>query len=250
MLLCLDIGNSLTKVGLFDGDALVRTGELSNLKMDASDFCGFSFSSVVLSSVVPKATEMALRLFADSFGIMPLVISSMINTGLDIKYNPPESLGADRICASAGALGHFLLQNKEYSKKDAIITVDLGTANTVDIVIFPRIFLGGSISPGLRLMASSLGKKTALLPEANIKPGIDIWGKDTDSAISAGILNATAGLIERTVAGIKSQGYSTHTYITGGLAGLIMPLLNMDHIFRPHLVIEGMRRIFEMNDSP
>ena len=176
-----------------------------------------------MSSVVPT-TSKTLEEQLKKINISPFFINSESKFNLKNEYKTPSTLGIDRICSAEGAF--YLYQHssnfksKNYSEKDFILTIDFGTATTLNFVKYPGIFMGGIIAPGINMMFNSLLTNTAQLPSVQIDDYQNFIGADTNQSISSGIINSSIGLIERTIKHLKQNlnAEIINVFITGGNA--------------------------------
>ncbi len=141
------------------------------------------------------------------FNIDCFIISNKAKFNLNINYDTPETLGIDRICSSEGAF--YLFKNSEdfknYNAETYIVTIDFGTATTINIIDYPATFIGGIISPGLKMMFNSLNKSTAQLPDVDPYDYLDLIGRTTNSSIATGVINSSIGLIDKLLSYIKND---------------------------------------------
>jgi len=165
---------------------------------------------------------------------------------LKIDYKTPETLGIDRICSAEGA---FNLCGNSLITGTYLLTIDFGTATTINIVKYPNIFVGGLIAPGIITMFKSLTTKTSQLPEITIENYNLIIGDDTNSAIASGVINSAVGLIEKVINYIKKlDDYSNLIiYVTGGMADKLKKFLSNKIIYDEFLVLRGIRSLYELN---
>lgn len=192
----------------------------------------------IICSVVNHIKEHFLKLFKVHFNKI-LDINHRIKTDLNFLVDFPEKIGADRIACSVAAL--------ELTKESTAI-VDAGTATTITVVTEKGDFLGGIIMPGLQTMNISLKEKTSLLPIVNLDETFQIPGKNTESAIRAGIILGTVYAIEGLIEEIECDiGKRLKIILTGGNASLIGKYLKIPHQLEPYLVFEGMRLIYLKN---
>jgi type III pantothenate kinase len=252
-LLAIDIGNSTVGLGLYP-DAEKRkpffiktlasvqaasSGTLSGLVKEFMSGKGRSFPAgdiaVVISSVVPGLNHKVITA-VKNFCRNPLIVDYRTAGGLSFKVPRPEMIGSDRI---VNALAGFSL----FGKPAAV--VDFGTATTITVIGKHAVFLGGAIMPGMDMMRHSLAARTAKLPEVSLAAPRLVTGRDTASAITSGIVNGTAGAVDRIIRGLEDEACCKLSVIlTGGHASLISPFLKRKHILVPHLIFEGMRLIF------
>jgi type III pantothenate kinase len=248
--LAIDIGNSNIKTGIFSGNTLTAFNVFGSLITFKEYFLSLKeIDKAAISSVVPLYTSEIKEFIEVNNNISPYVISHQSRFNIEIRYDTPETLGIDRICSCEGAI--YLLKQKQY-KNDGnhfIVTSDLGTATTVNIVKNGNGFIGGVIAPGIFTMADSLNKNTAQLPKIEFGDYKDFIGKTTMKSIESGIINSTLGLYYMTFEYLNSldRNANIHFFITGGNAGYIIPHLKLDHIYVEELVLLGIKIICEKN---
>jgi type III pantothenate kinase len=245
MLLAIDIGNTNIKTALFDGNNLVNL----NIHQSVDDCKYFinrsSFNAAAISSVVPRTTETINNFLIDSIHLHPFIISKDSNLHFSLYYKTISTLGIDRICAVEGALYHVKNQNRNF---DYIVTVDFGTATTINILEMPDKFLGGVIAPGIETMFKSLSAGTAQLPKIETINYEDIIGTDTSSCIASGVLNSTIGLLDRVINNLKKKKDGKFSlFITGGNAHKVQNLIDYNFTFEPALVLWGVKSLSELN---
>jgi type III pantothenate kinase len=257
-LVAIDIGNSSIGVGLFrlagnPKSLTVKKISSSDMKSSATladlveRFIAKCFKTrkydarkigVAISSVVPDLTYLTVEAVA-SFCQDPLIITYKTATGLTLEVSHPERLGADRIVNAFAAYKHV---------GKPVAVVDAGTATTITVVGRHFNLIGGTIMPGIDVMRRSLASDTAKLPFVSLSKPFKILGRSTDTAIASGIVNGTAGAIERIVRGIEIETRMRLSLVlTGGRAGLISPLLKKKHIVIPDLIFEGLRLLYSMS---
>lgn len=255
MLMAVDVGNTHTVIGLFEGDTLIyhwriRT-EISNTADElAATIHGLftmkhlhftDISSMVLASVVPPIQSAWRKLSLNLFAFEPLNISRHLDTGLTIRTDNPAEVGADRIVNSVAGF------NKHASP---LIIVDFGTAITFDCVSGKGDYLGGIITPGLSISLDALSQRTAKLPRVDIStPPPQAIGTNTTDAIKSGVLFGYGGLVEELLKRIKVEMAPEKPKViaTGGMAALIAPYAPSIEEVEPMLTLEGLRLIHERN---
>ena len=255
MLMAVDVGNTHTVIGLFEGDTLichwrVRT-EITNTADElAATIHGLfalkhlkftDVSSMVLASVVPPIQAAWRNLSLNIFSFEPLKISRHLDTGLTIRADNPAEVGADRIVNSVAAFDKYA---------SPLIIVDFGTAITFDCVSGKGEYLGGIITPGLSISLDALGQRTAKLPRVDIStPPPQAIGTNTIDAIKSGVLFGYGGLVEELLKRIKSEmaPESPKVIATGGMATLIAPYAPSIEEVEPMLTLEGLRLLHERN---
>ncbi|MFI5237182.1 MAG: type III pantothenate kinase, partial [Ignavibacteriales bacterium] len=158
--------------------------------------------------------------------------------------------GMDRVCSASGALEisskENMINNDQY-----MLTIDFGTATTINVVAYEGIFIGGLIVPGLQTMLKSLKTETAQLPVPDLKNFDNIIGSSTDSSIVSGVITSTVGMINEVIHQLKSRGNQIQPVIfaTGGNAGYILPHIRHKIFFDEALVLKGLKVIFELNKN-
>jgi len=251
MLLVVDVGNTHTVLGLYDGDELIhhfriqsergRTeDELHVVMATLVDISGLSVddvSSSILASVVPPLTERVVRAVQLAFGHAPLVVGPGIKTGMPILYENPKEVGADRIVNAIAAYERV---------RAGVIVVDFGTATTFDCVSNRGEYLGGVIVPGIGLSAEALFAKAARLPKAEIAKPPHALGRNTIHAMQSGLVYGYAGLVDGMVARLQAEmGYPCSVIATGGEAALIhSESATIDEVDE-HLTLEGLRILYD-----
>lgn len=256
MLLLIDAGNTRVKWALVPdcstGEAAlgcwIDSGmvEHAQVKQLGDAWRAHNIVRVLISNVAGQAMHDAIeQVLLGAFGVRPIPIawfaSAAAMAGVRNRYRNPAQLGCDRFASAIGA--HALFPD------EALIVATSGTATTVDAISADGDFLGGMILPGLGLMAGSLAKNTAQLPQvaADMHVG-DPFADHTDAAIVSGCLAAQAGAIERAVvAHMRRQG-KVRCLISGGAAALISPHLSVPHDRVDNLVLIGLHAV-AMNTS-
>ena len=178
-----------------------------------------------------------------------LGIHFLIKTNLTIDYKTPETLGIDRLCSAEGAF--LLFKNSEkyknYKEGSYILSIDFGTATTINMIDYPGRFIGGLIAPGIDTMFESLKLRTSQLPLLSISNFVSTIGKDTKSSIASGIVTSVIGMIEKTINNLSAQ--NVFVYLTGGNAKKIIPHLNFEFVYEEGLVLYGINALYEMNKT-
>jgi len=252
MLLACDIGNTNIKTGLFKGDTLAERKMFKDSISFGTYLQSISVDKIAASSVVPAITNSITKTCKELKNITPFIISREALFNLEVNYNSPETLGIDRLCSAEGAFYLYGISEdyNNYQEGTYILSVDLGTATTINVVSYPGLFTGGIIAPGITMMFESLNKNTAQLPNASEKYYDDFIGQSTFSSIASGVLNSAAGLIKSTIEYLKSdrKAASLKIFITGGNAEKLIPYLNFEFKYVPELVLLGVKTIYEKNN--
>ena len=253
MLLAIDVGNTETVVGVFRDQELAWRWRMATVPDRTADelallFGGFlqqqelsfdrNVTGVVLSSVVPSATQALREMVRRYFRFPPVVVEPGVKTGVPVLTDNPKEVGADRIVNALAAFTGF---------GGPCVVVDFGTATTFDCVSERGEYVGGVIAPGLQVAARALFEHTARLPLVElVAPGAAI-GKNTVESVQSGLIFGYASLIDGMVERIaKELGHPT-VVATGGLApAVIDECRTVDH-HEPWLTLEGLRLVFEKN---
>ena len=253
MLLTIDVGNTNITLGLYDGDELGSRWRLATDHNRLADEYGLQFlgllgharcpiekiEGICLASVVPPLTGRLVQTCKQYLGLEPLIIDETVNTGLNILYDNPRAVGADRIVDAVAV-------RKLYSLPACV--VDFGTATTFDAITANGEYLGGSIAPGLSIGAEALYQHTAQLPRVDLVPPPSVIGDNTIHAIQAGLIFGYVSMVEGMVSRFrKVLGENMVVIATGGLAEIVAGQTDSINIIAPWLTLDGLRILWEMN---
>jgi type III pantothenate kinase len=256
MLLAIDVGNTHTVIGLYDGERLVADWRMASLTHRTADenwlaiksFCleaGFqpsSISGVGISSVVPDLTDIFEAMAEKYLHVEPVTVSAELDLGMRILYKDPTAVGADRICNAVAGFAKY---------GGPLIIIDFGTATTYDVVSSAGDYLGGVITLGLESSASELHRRAAKLPRIELRFPPSVIGRETVSSMQAGIMFGTVDTIEGIVRRIwKELGTECQVIATGGLSGSIAKQTKVIKAVEPALVLDGVRLIYEKVRPP
>lgn len=251
MFLSVDIGNSLIKAGFYENNELTGFYKIEKDELSEELFKDKQVTSCAVSSVVPAITDKLENIINSVYGFTPYYINRNSALNITIDYETPATLGIDRICGSCGAMSLFdeSNENNTYSGNDIIITVDFGTATTINVIKYNSKFTGGIIAPGINTMFTSLRDKTAMLPEVTVADYDQVVGRSTKKSMASGVINSTAGLLDKLLTTLSEEKTNPrfHVYLTGGNASLFSPFLNFEHKVVPDLVLVGIKKIYELN---
>jgi type III pantothenate kinase len=254
MLLAIDIGNSNVVLGVFDSERLreswrvgtkasITADEYAMIIKDLFGFAGLKFDQidgVIISSVVPPVLPIMSEMSRKYFKLEPLVVTSETRTGIALKYDNPREIGADRIVNAAAAYELF---------GGPLIVVDFGTATTFCAITKSGEYLGGAITPGVKISAEALYQRAAKLPRVELVRPRTIIGRDTVSAMQAGIIFGYAGLVDGIVERMKNElGVDAKVVATGGLAELVAPETKTITEVRADLTLQGLRILYQRNN--
>ncbi len=253
LIFVLDVGNTNIVLGVFKDGELYQHWRIGTSQSKTEDEYamtikelfrseGLTFQDVegiIISSVVPPIMS-ALELMCNKyFHVEPLIIGPGIKTGLDIKYENPREVGADRIVNAVAAIDLY---------DCPLVIVDFGTATTFCYVNEKKQYMGGVIAPGINISTEALFTHASKLPRIEITKPELVVGRNTVSAMQAGIFYGYVGQVEGIVNGIKKQFQTEPKVIaTGGLASLIAEGTDIiDHV-DPFLTLKGLYKIFLKN---
>ena len=242
MLLAIDIGNTLTKFGLFKNNSLVEKTTISTVRYQTADEINSqtnfqNIEAIIVSSVVPQIKD-AYRKYAEKFfNLAPVFVANDFDFGLKIKYDAPEKLGVDRIVAAFAAVEKF--------GKPCVVG-DFGTATTIDAVNGDGEYLGGAIAPGIKIFAESLFQKTAQLPNIEIVKPEKVIGDSTVKSIQSGVYFGYVGLVDGIIEQIVAElADKPRVVATGGFAELIAAESKRIETVDENLMLEGLNLIYE-----
>jgi type III pantothenate kinase len=253
MLLAIDIGNTAVALGVFDGKRLLKDWGIRSVREKTADEYGITLLELlrtsgldpsairgtIISSVVPPLTPAFQVLSQSLFGVKALVVGPGLKTGMPILYDNPGEVGADRVVASVGAFEKY---------GGPCIVVDFGTATTFDAITAKGEYLGGAIAPGIQISAEALYLRTAKLPRIEVAKPKKPIGKTTVASMQSGIYFGYVGLVNNIIAEISREiGAEPKIVVTGGFAAQLGPEIKAPHHHDPHLVLEGLRILYEKN---
>ena len=252
MWLVIDVGNTNTVMGIYERKKLLHRWRIASdqgrtddeyalllrqlcvaakLKLDKID-------GIVIGSVVPALTQTFARLAEALFDISPIEVSENLELGMEIGYEDPRQIGADRLANAMAAKEKF---------PGPIIVVDFGTATTFDVISREGKYLGGVIAPGLHTSASDLFARAARLPRfVEITMPRRVIGKNTVESVQSGLFFGTVGQVDGIVNRIQGElGEKATVVATGGLAELIAPQSGTIQQVCPALTLDGLVAIGE-----
>ena len=254
MLLAIDIGNTNTVLGVFDGEKLERSWRIKTDARSTADelaltFRGLladhAFDALAACSTVP-ATSRELRVMLDRYysGVPTMVVEPGVRTGVGVLTDNPKEVGADRICNTAAA--HHLVDGPA-------IVVDFGTSTNFDVVSDRGEFLGGALAPGIEISLDALAARAAQLRKVELVEPRSPIGKNTVESLQSGILYGFAaqvdGLARRLAETLVPDAPdSVEVIATGGLAPLMIEISETLTRHEPDLTLLGLRLIFERNN--
>lgn len=255
MIFVLDVGNTNTVLGVYQDDLLKYHWRVETSRHKTEDEYGMTvksllqheglhfkdFDGIIISSVVPPIMFTLERMCRKYFNLKPMIVGPGVKTGLNIKYDNPKEVGADRIVNAVAGI-------HEYGSP--LIIVDFGTATTFCFINEQRQYMGGAIAPGIGISTEALYSRAAKLPRIEIARPDGVIGRNTVTAMQAGILYGFVGQVEGIVNRIKKESGSSPAVIaTGGLASLIAGESDIIEIVDPFLTLKGLHLIYKRNQD-
>jgi type III pantothenate kinase len=253
MLLCIDIGNTNIKLGLFAGEQMRAHWRIATDRGNLADEYAMllrnlfvaegigltEITGCAISSVVPLLSEVFAELSRRYFRLEPLILGAQTVTGMKINTDYPAEVGSDLVVNALAARQLYGMP---------VIVIGFGTATTFVAVSAQGDLEGVAIAPGIATSGDSLFRATSTLPQvALVRPAAAV-GKNTIHSIQAGFVFGFTGLVEKLVEKIQAElGGSARVIATGGLASLIMPETSVIEAVEPNLALIGLRLLFELN---
>lgn len=237
--LAIDQGNTFTKVSLFEGLQLICSYRYRYFHADVlqSLFNEYDIDAAIYSSVSGYSPEIENIIAANLKRF--IILTNTTPMPMTIDYATPETLGHDRIAAAVGALG-------EMPGKDILI-IDAGTALTLDIVTHDGHFIGGNITPGLKIRFESLHNYTGKLPLINTDGDIPLIGYDTPTAIRAGVVNGLIAEIDGYIRAASEKFKDLTVFMTGGDTPFLSKRIKSPIFDDENLLMKGLNRILLYN---
>ncbi|WP_066871051.1 type III pantothenate kinase [Clostridium mediterraneense] len=257
MILLIDAGNTNIVLGLSKNDDYIASWRISTDANKTSDEYSiqimqlFSQSNlnpeevegIIISSVVPNIMHSIENMVIKCFKKEPIVIGPGIKTGINIRYDNPREVGADRIVNAVAA----------YEKnKRALIVIDFGTATTYCAITERGDYLGGNICPGIKISSEALYERAAKLPRVELEKPNTLICKNTVTSMQAGIIYGYIGQVEYIVRRMKKEMMNLgeaepYVIATGGLAKLISDGTDVIDNIEPRLTLEGLKILYDKN---
>lgn len=258
MILLVDAGNTNIVLGVHDGDSYIASWRISSDASKTSDEYSIQLmqlftlgninpkdiDGVIVSSVVPNIMHSLENMLKKCFNHEPIIVGPGIKTGINIKYDNPKEVGADRIVNAVAAYEIY---------KRPVIIIDFGTATTFCAVRENGDYLGGCICPGIRIASDALFERAAKLPRVELEVPKNMICKNTVSSMQAGIIFGYIGQVEYIVKKMKKEmktsKFSEEPFVlaTGGLANLIAKETDAIDKVDSDLTLEGLKILYEKN---
>lgn len=253
MLLVIDVGNTNTVLGVYEGSTLLAHWRLTTAPTRTVDEYGIlcrelfaageldmkAIDAIAIASVVPPMNFTLHKMSINYFHREPLFVDPATNSGMKIAYHLPQDVGADRIVNAVAAFTRY---------GGPAVVVDFGTATTFDAIGKEGEYLGGVICPGITASSEALFERAARLPRVQFKRTEKVIGTTTVNSIQAGFYWGYVGLVEGILTRmIEELGGSARVIATGGLAGLIATGTELIERVDSDLTLDGLRLIYERN---
>jgi type III pantothenate kinase len=257
MLLTIDVGNTNTVLGIFDGENLVKSWRVKTDPRDTADELwirfralieGFDISGLAVCSTVPASLREIRTMISTYFSDIPTtLVEPGIKTGVPLLVDNPKEIGADRIVNTLAA--HAL-----YGEDGPCIVVDFGTSTNLDVVSPKGEFLGGALAPGIEISVEALAARAAQLRKVELVLPKNVIGKNTVEALQSGTIYGFAGQVDGLVARISDELEQLYpdagvvsVIATGGLAPLVIGIAENIDFHEPDLTLIGLRLVHERN---
>jgi type III pantothenate kinase len=253
MLLVVDIGNTNTVLGVFDGDELVASwrvqthhgrtadehGILVRQLFDYGKVSAEHVSGAIISCVVPPMEPVFVEMIRDYFDAEPYVVGKSVTEIMPVLYEKPSDVGADRVVNAIGAW-------ERRTEDRPLVIVDFGTATTFDAISERGEYLGGAICPGITISSEALYRFASKLPRVELAKPERVIGRNTVESIQSGLLHGYTGLVREIVTRMKEElGENTRVLATGGLARFLVTETGIVDEVDELLTLHGLRIIHE-----
>ncbi len=250
MLLAIDVGNTNTVLGMFEGERLTASWRIKSDAQTTADEMALTYrgllasedevTGIALCSTVPAVLRemrvMLDRYFAD---VHTVIVEPGTKTGVPVLTDNPKEVGADRIVNTIAAHHEF---------GGPCIVVDFGTSTNLDVVSAKGEFLGGALAPGIEISLDALASRAAQLRKVELVRPRSAIGKNTVEALQSGALYGFAGQVDGLVDRITAElGEVTAVVATGGLAPIVVPESRRITHHDPELTLTGLRLVYEKN---
>lgn len=255
MILVVDVGNTNIVLGIYKQQQLLYHWRLSTNRSATSDEYGLmvynlfqhagiklaDVKGVIISSVVPPLMFVLEQLSLNYIKKTPYIVGPGIRTGLNIRYENPREVGADRIVNAVAGIELY---------GTPLIIVDFGTATTFCYIDESAQYIGGAITPGIGISTEALYQRAAKLPRIELVKPKSIIGRNPVTSMQAGIIYGAAGQVDGIVERIREEfGTDPKVIATGGLAELISSESRTIDVVDPQLTLQGLRILYERNTS-
>lgn len=255
MLLVIDVGNTNTVLGVFEGPQLLAQWRLTTSREQTADEYGIlirnllsldnaqrhEITGIMIASVVPPLNPVLAEMAEKYFRLKPSFLGPGTRTGMAIHYENPQEVGADRIANSVAAFEKY---------GGPCIIVDFGTAITFDAVSLKGEYLGGVIAPGIGVSAEALFEHTARLPRVEIRDPQRVIGTNTVASLQSGLFYGAVAMMDGILDRLFTElGNDTKVVATGGQATLVAGASKFQPPVDASLTLEGLRIIYERSQT-
>ncbi len=254
MLLAIDVGNTQTHIGAFDGEELLEHWRFATDGEDTADQLAVRLASMlglggrqltevdasIVCSVVPRLNPEYSRMSRHYLGEACLMVGPGVKTGMPVRLDNPHELGADRLVNAVAAFEKL---------GGPCAVVDFGTAITFDAVSASGEYLGGVIGPGVQISIEALTERAARLPKVDLAEPSGVIGRTTQASLQAGMIYGFAGAIDAIARRLEAEMGEEVTFLaTGGMADAIVPFCETVSEVDDLLTLTGLRLIHELNE--
>jgi type III pantothenate kinase len=253
MLLVVDVGNTQTHFGTFEGEKLLEHWRFATVRSSTADelgaalrnlleLRGYGFADLkasIVSSTVPALEPEWAAMASRYLGHEMLAVGPGTKTGMAIRYDNPREIGADRLVNAVAVRERLGTPS---------VCVDFGTATTFDIVSAEGEYVGGALMTGIEISLEALSERGARLPKVDLAPPRHVIGKNTIDAIRSGVVYGYAGAIDAILRRLYDElGARAAVIATGGLAHLVVPFTEEIEEVDDLLTLTGLRLLHELN---
>ncbi len=257
MLLTIDVGNTNTVLGVFEGAAIIKSWRVKTDPRDTADelwvrysalIANFEVDALAICSTVPSTLRELRTMVGEYFANVPsTIIEPGVKTGVPLLVDNPKEIGADRIVNTLAA--HAL-----YGENGPCIVVDFGTSTNLDVVSPKGEFLGGALAAGIEISVDALAQRAAQLRRVELVKPKNVIGKNTVEALQSGTIYGFAGQVDGLVTRITEEldllypgSGAVSVIATGGLAPLLIGVSETIDFHEPDLTLIGLRLVHERN---
>lgn len=253
MILALDVGNTNIVIGCIEDGKIVCDGRLSTdhkktmeeyaihfkILLEMYDIDVKGFDGAIISSVVPPLTNALKQAVEKITGVTPVIVGPGVKTGLNIKTDNPNLLGADLVVDAVAAMNEY---------KAPLIIFDLGTATTCSVIDKNNNYIGGMIFPGVKVAADALSSNASQLPHISLEAPKNVIGRNTNDCMKSGIIFGAASMLDGVIERVEEEiGEKATVIATGGLAKCIIEHCKRKIVYDNDLLIKGLWQIYCKN---
>lgn len=253
MILVIDVGNTNTVLGVFDGDNLAHSGRIATNIYETDDDLAMRLYSyikinkvdniegAIISSVVPALNRSLIKAIKMVTGADAMVVGPGIKTGLNIKIDNPAELGADLVVGAVASIAKYPCPQ---------VICDLGTATTLSVIDENKSYIGGAVLCGVKTAINAISQGTAQLPQVDISAPEHVISSNTIDCMKSGAVFGNAVMLEGLVDRMEQElGSKATVIVTGGLGKTILSECKREMIYDENLLLDGLRIIYEKNIS-